>query len=1260
MKKIFLLFASALLSLGAMANVEFTFTRGSGTSATVTAPEGVTASMETNVAWLTGNGSDMNSNTGVLCPNRNTSQASGDNFITFTLSVSGLTSGQRFSSVNFTHKAVNSGGNFQPAGSDVRHCNFTLTANGTEVASLTDQNIWIPTGSSDKVIALEGTSFAADAEGNLVIVLKISKGTSNNGCFYGLTKVELVSVSTEPEEVVHTFSADKVYYIQPQNAGTTYLTEVRGGGLSMASKDNSKYQFWRLIPVEGKSHTYYIKNEVTGKYIAQCNENATNNTQARTGTELVEYYVGITASTIADIAGCYYMASTNWENYDDEAAGPKCLNTGGGVGANVVTYTAGPNGSGGYKKNSYWRFVETTDVYQAPEPPAHTTQTKNLVVYFRPCGMVSNTYLTAATIDGVDPVSYTATAAPSSFYVPYSKDHGAVMPGSTFNVNITLNSNTDADLKANAYFDWNADGEFEATEAITLDGTAGTASVTVPEGAVSGDTRMRIRLNSNGLDRADDDVEGFVYDIPFAVVGADRKVLVDVNDTHSGTATLSSTGEAYAVGTQLTATATPKGNAEFDSWREGGVVVSRDAAYTFAVANRNMTLKAYFTENTEPEATPAQWDFTFTRTSGTEATVAVTRDGVAVEGVTATIAIAPVDNYLTAGKLAGANGDGYRNGTGILSINRNTADATEANPNKYTLTINNTNEEAFVFSYVEIYGVGVTGQGGWQSSSAPRKRYFKVKHGDTTLEPRIVSINDAQHCNGTETVNGFTANNMVVPAGATYTIELDIYNYIPSDINEEEVKGCFYGLTKIALGCVPNYSVEVEGTDDDAAGVVYNETTYADGETINATLSLTADQLEAVALDGYQASVALDKALGTIAVTYQAVVAAQWDFTFTRTSTTEATAAVTRGGVAVEGVTATIAMSTNYKTDGKLTSERTDLLCSTTNSSAATAETPIKYTLTITNNTDNIYLFDYIEVSDVALNGRGEYQGKDVNRVRNFKVTYGGTTVGPEERRICDDQHCNGADYPQGFGAKVVVPAKGTYEIVLDIYNINHDTGDNQIGSGCFYGLSKIALGNTAVSFGTTGYASLYAPIALTIPEGVTAYTGTLEEDNTWLILDAIEGGIIPKEHAVILEGEAGAKFTFEPATSAGTAVANNVLKGQTSTVATPQDGGTVYTLQSYDEDEDGVSESVIFRKYLGSKVNGGRAYLQIPEAAEAQAVYVRPRSAGEQGGSTTEIENSEFIIQNSELIFDLTGRRVEKVVEKGIYIVNGKKVVVK
>ena len=599
MKKIFLLFASALLSLGAMANVEFTFTRGTGTSATVTAPGELTATMSSTSpsnAWNTGGA--MGGRTDVLCPNTNTSATSEGSPITFTLTVSGLPAGQSFTAAEFTHIAVNSGGNLQPSNNqDVRHCNFKLEANGAVVGTLTDQNIWIPAGSTEKVIAFNN-ALAADAEGNLRLKLTLYKGTSNNGCFYGLTKINLVGEYTvtnpepDPEEVVHTFSADKVYYIQWKNTGANYITENRDKSLTVADKKNSKYQFWRLIPVEDKSHCYKVQNVVTGNYLGSCNMTPASTSRVSTSETAVEYYIGATAGS-GEIASCHYFSSTDCAGYADETAGPRALNKD-GASDYIITWQAGTSRTG-----SYWKIVETTEEYQAPEPPAHTKQTKDLVVYFRPCGMVSNTYLTAAAIDGVDPVSYTATAAPSSFHVPYSKDHGAVMRGETFNVNITLSSDTDPDLKANAYFDWNADGEFEATAAIALDGTAGVASVTVPEGAVSGDTRMRIRLNSNGLDRADDDVEGFVYDIPFAVVGGERKVLVEVNGNDRGTATISANAATYAVGTQLTATATPKGNAKFDSWREGGVVVSREAEYTFNVANRNMTLKAYFTPNTE-------------------------------------------------------------------------------------------------------------------------------------------------------------------------------------------------------------------------------------------------------------------------------------------------------------------------------------------------------------------------------------------------------------------------------------------------------------------------------------------------------------------------------------------------------------------------------------------------------------------------------------------------------------------------------------
>ena len=621
MKKI--LTSAALLLVGLMSaaandivSLKFDRTGTDAQSVTVSVVDGEGNAIQGASATLTSNqsfkGTGNAVTSSILCPNVN---ANTNPTITMTFTVEGLPEGYTFNKLGLDIHALNGGSNYQENSDNiVRHWNVAAAAESNTFASFSNIDIAASVGSSGNVHKVWETSqfesVGLNDEGNLVLTLTITKGTTNNGCFFGLSEVRLITVAADPEPeptpdptpdpepdpeptAVHTFSADKVYYITWKNTGANYITENRDKSLMVADKKNSKYQFWRLIPVADKSHCYYIQNVVTENYIGSCNKTPDPSSRVSTSATAVEYYIGATAATSGENANCYYFSSTDCANYSNESAGPRALNKD-GASSYIITWQAGASRPG-----SYWKIVETTEEWQAPEPPAHTTQTKNLVVYFRPCGMVSNTYLTAAAIDGVDPVSYAATAKPSSFHVPYSKDHGAVMPSSTFNVSITLNSNTDADLKANAYFDWNADGEFETAVPITLDGTTGTASVTVPEDAVSGDTRMRIRINSNGLDRADDDVEGFVYDIPFAVVNGERKVLVEVNGTNRGTATLSANAESYAVGTQLTATATPKGNATFESWREGGVVVSRDAVYAFTVENRNMTLKAYFTPNTD-------------------------------------------------------------------------------------------------------------------------------------------------------------------------------------------------------------------------------------------------------------------------------------------------------------------------------------------------------------------------------------------------------------------------------------------------------------------------------------------------------------------------------------------------------------------------------------------------------------------------------------------------------------------------------------
>ena len=202
MKKFLLSIAAAFLTMGAMAQsaVEFTFTRnGNGADVAVNGAEGVTATIaatSASNAWNTGGA--MTNRTDVLCPNTNTSATSASSPITYTLTVEGLNS--TVTGVAFTHIAVNSAGNLQPSNNvDVRHCNFKLEVNGEAAgALLTDQNIWIPAEATDKTIAFNDLEIAAN--GTLTIKLTLYKGTSNNGCFYGLTKITLTQPEVETPE----------------------------------------------------------------------------------------------------------------------------------------------------------------------------------------------------------------------------------------------------------------------------------------------------------------------------------------------------------------------------------------------------------------------------------------------------------------------------------------------------------------------------------------------------------------------------------------------------------------------------------------------------------------------------------------------------------------------------------------------------------------------------------------------------------------------------------------------------------------------------------------------------------------------------------------------------------------------------------------------------------------------------------------------------------------------------------------------------
>ena len=126
--------------------------------------------------------------------------------------------------------------------------------------------------------------------------------------------------------------------------------------------------------------------------------------------------------------------------------------------------------------------------------------------------------------------------------------------------------------------------------------------------------------------------------------------------------------------------------------------------------------------------------------------------------------------------------------------------------------------------------------------------------------------------------------------------------------------------------------------------------------------------------------------------------------------------------------------------------------------------------------------------------------------------------------------------------------------------------------------------------------------------------------------------------------------YTFEPATEAGdTEVTGNLLHGyagtaEFKTVELPNDGSVNYVMTVKD------GKVGFYRKDAGFKVYKNKAYLNVPESnGQARALYFNFDN------DATGIVETENESEKTE-IYDLAGRRVQKV-QKGLYIVNGKKV---
>ena len=188
--------------------------------------------------------------------------------------------------------------------------------------------------------------------------------------------------------------------------------------------------------------------------------------------------------------------------------------------------------------------------------------------------------------------------------------------------------------------------------------------------------------------------------------------------------------------------------------------------------------------------------------------------------------------------------------------------------------------------------------------------------------------------------------------------------------------------------------------------------------------------------------------------------------------------------------------------------------------------------------------------------------------------------------------------------------------------------------------LGRIGVDCELVTVPAIGYMTVCYPSNVDLAgTGVKAYVVS-EIGATYVELVEIES--VPANTPVILEASEGSyvlNYTASPA-----AVGTNLLQASDGT-ATTDDATIVYALAS----KDAVG---FYKVKKGITVPAGKAYLTVPVATSA------PDFLGFGGATDINVVKGEEFMVNGE-IYNLNGQRVAQPT-KGLYIVNGKKVVIK
>lgn len=190
------------------------------------------------------------------------------------------------------------------------------------------------------------------------------------------------------------------------------------------------------------------------------------------------------------------------------------------------------------------------------------------------------------------------------------------------------------------------------------------------------------------------------------------------------------------------------------------------------------------------------------------------------------------------------------------------------------------------------------------------------------------------------------------------------------------------------------------------------------------------------------------------------------------------------------------------------------------------------------------------------------------------------------------------------------------------------------------------------ITIPSSGIGTFSAAENVTIPEGLTAhYCTDFNQAASTMTVNALAGGVIPAQTGVLVKGNAGETYTLNATTETAETVTGNALVAVTVPTHVPQTQGdyTNFMLKS-------GKFIMIAEQEATAKMPANKAYLQVPSEQ-------LPSVSGSGITLVWDTDGIHDLISDKTsptVTYDLTGRRVSSPSKGGVYIVNGKKMVVK